>query len=111
MKCPNCDNGVGPTPAHIRFAPGKEPKTDAELKAAYEALSKCRTCDGTGQVTAEKLLWLSLGNAMRQRRKDLGYGLRHAAETIGMSPVLLSKMEQGEIEPKLEVLDELSTRS
>ncbi len=59
----------------------------------------CPTCNGTGQVTAEFMLRLHEGRAMRDARIQRGVGLREEAERRGILPSDLCKMENGHLEP------------
>lgn len=56
----------------------------------------CDACDGTGQVTCNKLHRMKRGESLRHYRvKVCGLGLREAARLWNIKAVDLSRIEQG----------------
>ena len=84
-KCPKCENGVI---VGLSFEVGL-----IEIP--------CPLCNGTEEISYEKLRWHNRGKELRElRRKTLKKGPSEVAKLLGISPSLLSRMENGREEPK-----------
>lgn len=79
MKCPDC-LGNGNSFALVHGKP---------------RLSRCPTCNGTCEVSADRADAIERGNAMRLDRMARKVTLRKEAVRLGISPTRLSQMEQG----------------
>lgn len=91
MICYDC-NGTGETVAsHVSYADGRH---------GYNVRSKCSRCGGNGVIDSMVADWMVKGNVMRERRIAAGRSLRDEAKRRGLSPYVLSQMENGRIEPE-----------
>lgn len=106
MKCPRCLSGKL-VPVCIRSAEQKRPLTTEELRAVADAVNVCQTCNGTGEITDEQNGWIEQGKAMSERRRSLGFGMREAAERLGILPSVLCDMEYGIRKPEPVLLNKL----
>ena len=62
-------------------------------QGAHSGVQFCRTCEGTGHVSAELAERIAEGRRWRQDRIDRRLSQREEAERLGISPVELSKLE------------------
>ena len=73
---------------------------DGSIRFAFHRQSlPCRRCQGTGKCPSIMVEWRDAGKLIRDARIGRDQGLREYAALIGMSPVLLSDIERGMIEP------------
>ena len=56
---------------------------------------KCSLCEGTGQVSAERLAKVEAGRRMRDERRARGITQRERAAELGMDDVAYSRLENG----------------
>lgn len=59
----------------------------------------CTTCDGEGEVSEEKIAWITRGRELRDKRVAAGRSLREEAEMLGITSVELSRRERGKVNP------------
>lgn len=104
MKCPSCKNGIRGVPliVHPTWI-----MTDEELQKAWDFISKCDRCNGTGEVSEESAEWIERGKQMKQARLSMRIGMRQSAEVYGIDPLIVSQMERGIVKPDLTLLDKL----
>ncbi len=76
-----------------RYAPGYQGP-----RKPYVELT-CNRCNGSGQMPAIHVEWMKTGDEMKRERLSRHMGLRAEAERRGISPSVLSKMENGILEP------------
>jgi hypothetical protein len=99
MICPDC-NGEGKTIAsHVRYADGR---------GAFNVPVRCIRCQGKGHVADRTPQWIEAGARMKTLRMNAGRTLREEASRRGMDAALLSAMEFGRAEPKMEDSSESS---
>lgn len=84
VTCPTCS---GRKRGLVHLNRGDKPHEFREMD--------CRTCAGTGAVSAEVALRIAKGEALRQARIARGEGLREAARRLGITAAELSAREQG----------------
>lgn len=60
---------------------------------------RCGACDGSGEVTAEKLRWHALGREHRDARVARGEALADCARRYRVTPATLNAMEHGRADP------------
>lgn len=87
--CPDC-NGSGET---LAFFPCYGPDHKGPRKPVLEM--KCHRCKGEKVIPVEMLIWIATGKQLREERLARNMTLRKEAERLGVSPTVLSAMEQG----------------
>lgn len=55
----------------------------------------CGPCGGSGVITEEDAARIWRGKQIRQARVDAGLSLKEKAEHLGITPMMLSRMERG----------------
>lgn len=93
MKCPECK--------------GNGSLFGMSLRSGFAGHIACPACGGIGEVSRDQLWAMQVGDRMRQTRIGKGFGLRQAAELLGILPSDLAAMEHGRITPKPELIDSL----
>lgn len=86
MNCPRCF-GKGEVTSIMCLNPGD----------ARQVTVHCGDCEGTGDVTQERLAVLKFGDRYRTDRVLSGHSLRERAEQLGVRPMVLSDVEQGRL--------------
>jgi hypothetical protein len=90
-KCPHCN---APGQRNLYFATVERPDGSLGSRTGY---ASCRTCQGTNEVTQERLVAITQGKAIRDHRVHvLRLSLRERAKQLGMSPSDYSHLEQGD---------------
>lgn len=87
-RCPRC-SGNGQVFCAIDYA-------DRPGEMGYR---QCTTCEGAGSITEEYAGRIRKGKDARDARVARGETLRACAYRMGITPVLLSRMEQGVAPP------------
>jgi hypothetical protein len=95
VLCPLC-RGHDYIPVFVKAVEGKEPDLEALVNSDF---LKCQLCKGTKEVTQEVADRYARGREFSDKRKKACYGPREYAETMGILPSDLMKMEIGLIEP------------
>lgn len=85
MNCPDCD-GKGYFTALV-CPPG-------ELRQM-----PCHLCEGTGRISSTRADWIAKGHVLRENRLRRDRSLREEADRLGISPKILSDMENGKVNP------------
>lgn len=92
--CPECD-GEGKRlamfPRYASHVPPEDRKPVIEMT--------CSFCEGLGAVTEQRMEWRRRGHAMREERKSRMMTLRAESDRRCISPLVLSNMERGIVEP------------
>jgi RecJ-like exonuclease len=89
ITCPHC-RGRGSFDAFVEREDGS---------GGYEEGIQCRTCRGAGVVSDTQKLWIDRGALCRLDRVKRGESLMQAADRLGLSPAIVSGMEQGKSDP------------
>ena len=95
VLCPSC-RGHEMVPVFVKSVEGEKADLEALVKSG---ILKCQLCKGEKEVTEEVAARYARGQAFANKRKLACYGPREYAETMGLLPSDLLKMEAGLIEP------------
>lgn len=99
MKCFDC-NGTG-----INL--GQLPLIRGLTEEESNKICICRRCKGTGDIDDRAKEWFNKGDIMFLNRVDKNINLRTASKKLKIDVIKLSDMEQGIIEPDIELYDKL----
>ena len=101
VTCPDC-NGTGTQRGVFHLNRGDAPHQWVDSVP-------CLRCGTSGIVPDEMADWIVRGEAARRRRISQGISMRARAEQLGVSPAVLSAMENGRRDPAL--IDETGGRA
>lgn len=85
LVCPGC-SGDRQVFAHVNT---QDPETHG-----FQWID-CSTCKGAGEITEDMRESIDAGRKARQNRIDRGLTLRQEADRLGVSAVVLSRLERG----------------
>lgn len=60
---------------------------------------ECFLCKGAGEMSWQQADWRRRGRRLKERRGELGYGMRQFAEHVNVAPAMIAYMESGRMEP------------
>lgn len=88
VVCPGCEGSKVTEMVFVSYAPDYDGPPVRDVP--------CVVCDGIGNISAERMRLIELGESYRRFRVDVvKYGLREASEKWGVSVLELSLIEQG----------------
>lgn len=91
MKCPSCDNGM------VAIFPRRN------LRGELIAAIGCPRCHGSCVVDDRTNEWVEMGAILRERRRNSNLTLREASRRLDIDVGILSGMENGFIEPNMDI--------